>query len=324
MAILEISVTNQCLGRCLYCPFNASDTIDESLPVELLVSSLQTIDPVVVDHVIFSGGDALEWSWLEEIVRVVTEKGISFDIYSPCLNSNSLSKLFRILGEKGSLLIPYWSANSRESDFLSGWDWINSLDVFDDLCIGNIKFKAIVYLTTFNSVGINDTITYLLNRGAVNVTLKRSLPGLGSRGHWSLLVPAAPQVLSSEQVFVHMNAWGNVCNIAPKGVYVGHDGVVYPCLHMRNLVLGNINQTALGTIINSIKDWKLPDNIMSDCQTCEAFGHECSGGCVAASSVFSSEVEKRKPDPLCPRYYQSSVSMVAESLFWDEEDKEHG
>ena len=90
---------------------------------------------------------------------------------------------------------------------------------------------------------------------------------------------------------------------------------------MQNVGLGNMLQTPLPQLIAQLQTWIPEGRPLRDCQKCESFGSGCSGGCVAASEIFSGELQEKKPDPLCWRFCEESVQAMAEALFWPPEEE---
>lgn len=322
MSVVELAITNECLGGCMYCPYGATSGRNTVEP-NLLLATIETLDPKTVSLVRLAGGDTFSAPYTLPVVELLIKKAIPFELYTPVVfDGPNLNELMgSIQAGKGCVVMPLWSAMRKEQNYLGGWPLEDARLAAEDMILGGVPFKIVIYLTALNYMNIQGTVELAIGWGAQSVIIKRALPGLGVRWMWPLIPSYYPQPIApKEKIERHLCAWGEVCNIAPKEFYVTPEGNVCPCVLLQHIQLGNVQEYSLGTIINKRQDWKLKETV-EECGNCEEFLKGCSGSCPAASVIFSSKVKATRPDPLCSKHATSSIELMSEALFWEKEEK---
>jgi len=319
--ILEVALTSFCRGDCFCCPYGATRN-GEMMDSNVLLDSLETLSSDIVSEVIFAGGEALFHPRIKECTDLLRARGIPFQVYTPYWPKEiEVDDLKQIL-KGGRALLPVWATDQRIHSFVAGWDYQETVEAFSLFTLVGIPTVCYITVTGLTIHLLQQTVETVTGWGASHVAIERALAGRGARASWPFLMPLVPQSISyldaNTKVERHKSLLGQSCRLAPAGFYLGMSGDISPCIYLQQVTLGNVAQVPLSTIITQRMSWKLKES-PSECQGCGFFLAPCLGGCQAASVIYSEGLERRRPDPLCQKYGQETIAMIARNLWWEEE-----
>ena len=298
---IKIELTNHCKRQCIHCSSEATESEYKEISIQKVKEILEMAKEMEIRSVVFTGGEVMLYSELEEAIKYAKKQGLIVKLYTMCnpddLNILKLKKLQLFGLDEIIYSLSYQLTTDNVVNFDNIEYFINKLLSKTNMKIGfhyvitnktiDEALKMIDLVKSFNSPKIN------------KLSFLRYVPH--GRGDYSLL-PSEEQmhkfknivanIYSKDDNFIRLgspfnilNITHNKCTAASDTIIVGFDGSVYPCDAMKyfdylgtggNIYINSLNEIWNSEYFENIRNFRCYIN--EECLACDSYV-TCKSGC---------------------------------------------
>lgn len=319
--VMTVELTYRCNHRCIFCscPWEYETELRET---ELSTDEWKSIFDMAkshsVEHVTFSGGEAILRKDLIELIDYACQLGLTVGLIS---NGKNLNVSFLNDIQKYNVLLSISVPGIDTFEQTTGIDNIeNVLNLFDICKTLNIRTVANIAVTKKNIGELYDNIALPILHGASYVLLNRFLPGgrgmkntqyllsieeinkmfdvaeevlsrAGMYGHVGTELPYC--IIKAPQKYKHLQI-SSFCAAAKEFFVIDPSGYVKTCNHSPNRLC---KWTEIDTLEKN-EYWNKfvnRDYIPQMCKGCNHLFKECDGGCRESANVYFGNVDDKDP-----------------------------
>ncbi len=322
---ISFEITPSCNLSCRYC-YNHWKA-GKSVPAGSYKIARKTLKQLLrladVDNITFTGGEPLMAERFLEQVLFVRMKGISVTVISNGTYAD-MPVYKQLVGLGVSLFeLPIHSYDSAEHDYLANQpgSWEKSVHIVTELLKSGANVVGVIVLTGKNCKKVSETLKFIKSLGITRVMVNRfNIGGTGIGEVKNLILSKAEisnayQQISEKAMELGLSVSSNVCTpicvLNPKDykgirfttcsfdflkrpVTLDEIGNIRFCNHSP-VVLGNIFENSLESVINSDSVAKWKNIVPRFCKDCSIYD-KCKAGCRAASEQLGLSLDY--PDPI--------------------------
>ncbi len=304
---VKIEVTEQCNRMCIHCSSEAVRDNYLSMKPELVKRIVREAKELGAKSIVFTGGEATLYPYLEEVVGYANEEGLKSKLYTMAEPTDETIEQIKRLTFYGLSEMIYSTTYRLTRD---GVVTPERLKVFFPKLLRETDITLGVHhaVTRVTDGDIDESLKLFFSlpqEKISNFSLLRFVPH--GRGDATLLLSKEEMLSLKKDIETWKRKYGEKlrlgspwnflgishtpCTAADKTMIVGFDGNVYPCDAMKYFDYlgsgGNIYETSLGNIYTSsyfeaIRKYK--NEAAEACGKCPIFSC-CKGGCLGQKMV---------------------------------------
>lgn len=304
---VKIEVTERCNRMCIHCSSNAISKNYISMQPSTVKRVIREAKGLGASSVVFTGGEATLYPYIEEVVDYATNQGLKSKLYTMATPDDATIKKIQKLTFYGLGEMIYSTTWRLTRD---GAVNLQKLQEFfpkllqeTDITLG---VHHAVTKETYPNIQESLELFFSLPKDRTSrFSLLRFVPH--GRGDRTLLLSREETLSLKKDIEYWRRQYGDKlrlgspwnylgishtpCTAADKTMIVGFDGNVYPCDAMKYFDYlgsgGNIYETSLGEIFTSpyfeaIRKYKTES--AEECQNCPQFAC-CKGGCLGQKMI---------------------------------------
>lgn len=296
LEVAQIEITNKCNLSCLHC-FNASGAPHpDELTTQEIFSLLDTLSPMGVYQVTFTGGEPLLHPDIFEIVEHARKAPMAVDIFTngTLLTEDTIKQFEKLKIRQFNISLD--SVNRSIHDTFRGKKGAlqQTLQGISLLKEAGLPFKLSICLSQLNKEGITDILKYFNIQSQEDFQIipvkfsGRNVDGLAvSPGeYYTVLVEQFNYFKRFPQGVFEFSERSGECSIARNTIGIKFDGTVLPCpaCH-KDMGVGNIRDTDLEKLWQENETLKTLRNMRARndkrCKSCQYLPF-CAG-CIAGA-----------------------------------------
>ena len=319
--VLAVELTYRCNHKCLFCscPWEDQPKLKESeMSTTEWKSVFDKVKSMGVEHVTFSGGEAILRSDLLELIDYANRCGFTTGLIS---NGKNITEEFLSDISKYGVLLSISVPGIETFEQTTGVDNIeNVLEIFDKCKSFGISTVANITVTKKNFAELYENIALPILHGATYVLLNRFLPGgrgmqntqyLLSFDEMNEMFDIAEEVLSRAGILGHVGTElpycmiktpnkykhlqiSSLCAAAKEFFVIDPSGYVKTCNHSPHRIC---KWTELESLWRN-EYWNAfahRNYVPQMCKDCKYLNKKCDGGCREAAHVYFGKINDKDP-----------------------------
>lgn len=297
-------ITSNCNNRCLHC--YAKDSVKATdISTDSWIKIIRQIGKIGCEHLQFTGGEPFLRKDIWKLVSTALRNNLEVEIYSnlTLCEENDIIKCKR---HRVAIATTVLGPNASIHDSITQvpGSFSQTIKAIKRLVELGCKVRVSMIIMKQNQDYLEETLDFIRDLGVNQYRTDYMRPvGKGAANRhfaaqeWNTKPILTTNILSFHHNHLFSPCWGH--KLAIKS-----DGTVLPCVLARNIVLGNVIDESIHTIINSDevrKLWGITLDQIETCQDCE-FRYACQDCRVLALCQQGGGLYRRIPGCLYDPY----------------------